>query len=170
MKWKSNRQRLCVSNETLSCIEFGMLNRKVHVTSSSYGAAAAVATAVTPTVLTDICETICLFIHKTQKSTMFTFFMCSFFPKRFRMSFMHCQHPCLMFTNQRQMKGKKAAIIINWCLMSHRKIYCIECKVENSVNVNGHKSAQAKSFRPRICVSRKKMPTYKTHTHTDRRR
>lgn len=30
---------------------------------------------------------------------------------------------------------EKRGIIINWCLMSHRKIYCIECKVENSENV-----------------------------------
>lgn len=106
MKWKSKRQRLCmcVSNGTLSCIEFGMLNRKVHVTSLSSATHQLL-------LLIDICETICLYnmhtrVKKTYNVRVF-FCVCKFFPKGSACHSWHCQHPCLMFTNQSQMKGKK---------------------------------------------------------------
>lgn len=146
---------MSVSNGILSCYEFGMFwNRKVHVGFSTDGCAH-------PSLLhpKKTCDIICRLIHAQHANIMFTFFPLSlslslcvcdrdlflFGTTTVLLSLMYCQHPCLAFMNhtknQTKWRKRKKGIIINWCLMFHRKIYCTQSvRSKNSENVNGHKS------------------------------
>lgn len=87
------------------------------------------------------CETICSFC--SYKNVVLS----SFFSLRRRFAALQrfrC-HSCaanihvalVLLAKPNEGKNPPASIIINWCLMSHREIYYVRCKVEN---VNGHKS------------------------------